>query len=133
MCRLREDYDAIGLMDEFDASVTLSHQKLGGQLDLNSGFIRMNTREKVGKFKTMLGAHSYGPNSMATPIASTSPSYRYSECDRNTSWLNPPDDALFEEVQRIMLRGILLHHNKVVRVVDTAEFADKLAVPKETN
>jgi hypothetical protein len=133
VCRLREDYDAIGLTDDFDASVTLSHQKLGGQLDLNSGFIRMNTREQVGKFKTMLGAHSYGPNSMATPIASTSPCYRYSECDRNTDCVNPPDDALFEEVQRIMLRGILLHHNKVVRVVDTAEFADKLAVPKETN
>ena len=139
---LRQDYDFIGVTDDFDASVSLAHQVLQAQgtearrsndrtsysqLDFHSGFIKMNTREQVGQFS------SAGAPGSESPLAMASPTYKYSECVESRRCQNTPDELLFREAQRLMLRSIMIHHDTPVRCVDSSRFADILHIPKATH
>ena len=136
--RLRTDFDFIGATDDFDASTTLAHQMLGEQLDVNTGFIHMNSREQVGKFRA---THDRGSDLLAAIMTqpSMSPDDKYNECDRfirpgsSEPCSNPPDESFFSEVQRLVLREILIHHHVPVRFVDTSPHSWELVTPRESN
>jgi hypothetical protein len=132
---LWRDYDFVGITDDFDASVTLSHQMLGGQLDLNSALVKMNTREQVGHyFKTA------SVDSQLTTVATGPPTYilpsvpltKYKECFEYPCD-NKPDEVVFQAVKKMFIRNILLYHNTPVRIIDTEKFSEVLHVPKETH
>lgn len=101
--RLRSDYDFIGVTEYFDASVVLMHQILCGQLDVNSQFLKTNTRKKPLDY-----------------VASAN-------CKKGYS--NAPDSAVLFETKAFMVSNILRHHSNIVRLVDTSGSIDELRVP----
>jgi len=130
---LKRDYDFVATTDDFDASVTLAHQILGGQLDLNSAFLRTNTREHVGHFPRAI-METHDALDKGDSLGSTQPPPQaYAECEGNPACENEPDTALYQEVRRWMFRAMLAHHDQPIRIVDTSRFSSDLRAPRETN
>lgn len=138
--RLRSDYDFVGSTDDFDASVTLIHQVLGGQLDLNTEFTVMNSKEQLeaGTVKSQTGPSDLHSGLLST-LADAPPAVRHQECVRlreqvgSDLCMNQPDSLFFAEVQRIMLKQLLVHHEVPLRLVDTSNSASELVTPLVTS
>jgi hypothetical protein len=143
VARLRSDYDFVGSTEDFDASVTLIHQMLGGQLDLNTEFTIMNSKEQLeaaGTVKSQTGPiRDSSPSAPLSRLVDAPPAVRHQECVRLRErvgvdlCMNQPDSLFFAEVQRIMLKHILMHHQVPLRLVDTSNSASELVTPLVTS
>lgn len=133
----------MGITDDFDASVVLIHQILGGQLDINSALSKINTRNQVGNYKYAM--QDGASEEIEEPVLRAAsfhfklpqvPRMKYKECYDFSTCDNQPDEILFIEVKKLFIRHILIHHKTPIRIINTFEYANKpdskLIVPKES-
>jgi hypothetical protein len=110
-----ESFKFIGSTKDFDASVTLSHQMLGGQLDIKSSFMKVNT--KAQRLADVVMRSSSSPSSPTQLDASV----LCTGADGIDLCENKPDRAVFEEMEKMMLKNIFKYHNTPVRIIDTSQ------------
>ena len=103
--RSEVDFAFVGNTDFFDASVTLSHQMLGGKLDVLEEFRKINSRQQNEDMRPLSGK----PELDQIPYESDF------LCENNLLCANKPDEAVLKETKRLMLLNILKHHNKAIR------------------
>jgi hypothetical protein len=100
-----ETFKFIGNTDFYDASITLAHQMLGGELDLRNGFRKVNTRTQNEPERLVSGNRELDSLQYDSDFL----------CENNKYCENLPDQAVYHEVKRSMLSNILKHHDNAVR------------------
>jgi hypothetical protein len=99
----------IGNIDFYDASVTLAHQMLGGEISLVNAFEKVNSRMQNDEHRE----HTFTGNKELDDIRHHSDFL----CENNNKYCkNLPDEAVYQEMKKMMLDNILKHHNNEVRV-----------------
>jgi hypothetical protein len=105
-----EVFKFIGIIDFFEASVTLAHQMLGYDLEIVDEFRKINTRAQNEGMRAISGGLS--GNAQLDQIQYDSDFL----CEHNPLCNNLPDEAVFSEAKKIMLMNVLKHHSTPVRI-----------------